>query len=94
MVTYRSVRESAARKVELRDATSKYVELANIQFRGGYIGYIDVLDAQRRYLDAQISLSNAVRDEHLALVALYKTLGGGWQFDEEIPQPETAKKKE
>lgn len=94
LVTYRSVRESAARKVELRDATSKYVELANIQFRGGYIGYIDVLDAQRRYLDAQISLSNAVRDEHLALVALYKTLGGGWQFDEEIPQPETAKKKE
>ena len=94
LVTYRSVRESAARKVELRDATSKYVELANIQFRGGYIGYIDVLDAQRRYLDAQISLSNAVRDEHLALVALYKTLGGGWQFDEEIPQPETTKKKE
>lgn len=87
LVTYRSVRESAARMVTLREAASKYVELANIQFRGGYINYIDVLDAQRRYLDAQISLSNAVRDEHLALVNLYKTLGGGWSLDEEIPLP-------
>ena len=40
--------------------------------------YIDVLDAQRRYFDAQIGVSNAVRDEHLALVDLYKALGGGW----------------
>lgn len=87
LVTYRSVRESAARMVTLREAASKYVELANIQFRGGYINYIDVLDAQRRYLDAQISLSNAVRDEHLALVNLYKALGGGWSLDEEIPLP-------
>ena len=40
--------------------------------------FIDVLDAQRRYFDAQIGVSNAVRDEHLALVDLYKALGGGW----------------
>lgn len=92
LVSYRSVRESAALKVALRDAASKYVELANIQYRGGNIGYIDVLDAQRRYLDAQISLSNAVRDEYLALVQLYKTLGGGWQLDEEIPVPEYPQK--
>ena len=29
-----------------------------------------------RYFDAQIGLNNAVRDEHLALVQLYKALGG------------------
>ena len=28
-------------------------------------------------------LSNAVRDEHLALVQLYKALGGGWELEEE-----------
>ena len=32
----------------------------------------------RKYFDAQIGLSNAVRDEYLALVDLYKALGGGW----------------
>lgn len=78
VVTYRNVRKTAALKVALRDAARKYVELANLQYRSGSINYIDVLDAQRRYFDAQIGLSNAVRDEHLALVQLYKALGGGW----------------
>lgn len=78
VVTYRSARQTAALKVTLCDAARKYVELARLQYRGGSINYIDVLDAQRRYFDAQIGVSNAVRDEHLALVELYKALGGGW----------------
>lgn len=78
VITYRGVRQSAALKVNLRDAARKYVELAQLQYRGGSINYIDVLDAQRRYFDAQIGVSNAVRDENLALVELYKALGGGW----------------
>lgn len=82
VLTYRKARETAALKGNLRDAALKYVELAHLQYRGGSINYIDVLDAQRRYFDAQIGLSNAVRDEHLALVELYKSLGGGWQAGE------------
>lgn len=78
VTAYRSARSTAALRTNLRDAARKYVDLAHIQYRAGSINYIDVLDAQRRYFDAQIGLSNAVRDEHLALVALYKTLGGGW----------------
>lgn len=79
VVTYRSVRKTARLKSDLCDAARKYVELANLQYRAGSINYINVLDAQRRYFDAQTGLSNAVRDEHLALVQLYKALGGGWQ---------------
>lgn len=82
VVTYKNAREAATRKIELRDAARKYEELVRLQYPGN-INYIDVLDAQRRYLDAQIGLSNAVRDEHLALVQLYKVLGGGWQVEEE-----------
>ncbi len=83
VVSYRKARETAMLKKTLRDAARKYVELAQVQYRGGSINYIDVLDAQRRYFDAQIGLSNAVRDEHLALVQLYKSLGGGWQTADE-----------
>ena len=79
VATYRHVREAAALKGALCDAAREYVRLAHLQYRAGSINYIDVLDAQRRYFDAQIGLSNAVRDEHLALVGLYKALGGGWQ---------------
>ncbi len=68
-------------KVDLRDATVKYVSLAHIQYRAGSLNYIDVLDAQRRYFDAQIAVSNATRDEYLALINLYKVLGGGWKAE-------------
>lgn len=79
VTTYRNVRETTALKISSRNAAQKYVELAELQYRTGSINYIEVLDAQRRYFDAQIGLSNAVRDENLALVQLYKALGGGWQ---------------
>ena len=82
VVNYRSIRTAATLKADLRDAARKYVDLARLQYQAGSINYIDVLDAQRRYLDAQIGLSNAIRDEHLALVQLYKVLGGGWQIAE------------
>lgn len=76
---YRHVRQTRMLKDNLRDAAVKYVQLAHLQYRGGTLNYIDVLDAQRRYFDSQIEVSNALRDEYLALISLYKVLGGGWQ---------------
>ena len=35
------------------------MDLAQLQYINGVIGYIDVLDAQRSYFDAQVGLSNA-----------------------------------
>ncbi len=77
--SYKNVHETAIRRSELRDASLKYVELAHLQYRAGSLAYLDVLDAQRRYFDAQVGLSNAICDEYIALVNLYKVLGGGWQ---------------
>lgn len=83
IVGYRRSVETRQLKSALCEAAGKYVRLATLQYRAGTLNYIDVLDAQRRYFDAEIGLSNAVRDEYLALVALYKSLGGGWQTDME-----------
>lgn len=79
LVRYHNARKATELKNELREAALKYVELATFQYKYGDIKYINVLDAQRRYFDAQIGLSNAVRDEYIALVQLYKSLGGGWR---------------
>ena len=78
VIAYRKAREATAAKNELMKATKRYVELAHLQYRAGTISYIDVLDAQRRYLDAEIGLSNSMRDAMLAMITLYKSLGGGW----------------
>lgn len=77
IAVYSSVRQTVERRTELRDAAFKYVTLTNRQYIGGTISYIDVMDSYRRYFDAQISLINAVRDEYLAMINLYKALGGG-----------------
>ena len=67
---------------ELRDsyekASKSAMELAQLQYLNGVIAYLDLLDVQRGYFDAQISLSNAIRDKQIMLVNLYKALGGGW----------------
>lgn len=78
IITFRKVREAAALKIDLRNAAKKYVDLAHIQYTGGTLNYIDLLDAQRRYFEAQTGVNNAVRDEYIAMVNLYKALGGGW----------------
>ena len=78
IVAYNKYHDNYRVKVDLRDAAAKYVKLAWLQYRGGTLNYTDVLDAQRRYFEAQIGVSNALRDEYLALINLYKALGGGW----------------
>ena len=77
--TFQEMRRTARLRMELRDAAAKYVNLANMQYTGGSINYIDVLDAHRRYFDARTGYSNAVRDEYIAMIELYKALGGGWK---------------
>ncbi len=67
-----------ARRKKLEAASRKYLKLAELQYINGVTNYIDVLDAQRGYLDAQISLNKAVLDELLSVVYLYKALGGGY----------------
>lgn len=73
--------QTVQKRKELRDAALKYVTLANKQYIGGTINYIDVLDAQRRYFDAQVNLSNAMKDQYISMIDLYKALGGGWKVD-------------
>lgn len=81
IVNYNKIREVYEVRHNLERSARSYLDLAQLQYINGVINYMDVLDAQRGYLDAQIGLSNAVRDELLAIVGLYKALGGGWQTD-------------
>lgn len=78
VITYQTAQENVVLKRNLLNASRKNVELTRFQYIDGAINYLDLLDAQRKYFDAQIALSDAVRDEHLSFIALYKSLGGGW----------------
>lgn len=77
ITSYRGYMENRQLMNELCEAAAKYVKLATLQYRGGTLNYIDVLDAQRQYFSAQTGMNRAVRDEYLAVIQLYKSLGGG-----------------
>lgn len=79
IITFRKVQEIYASWLRLEQAAKSNVDLARLQYINGVISYLDLLDAQRSYFDAQIGLSNAIRNKQLSIVTLYKALGGGWQ---------------
>jgi outer membrane protein, multidrug efflux system len=60
--------------VALREA----VRLSLASYDAGVSNYLDVLDAQQQLYPAETSLAQTQRDQLLAVVNLYKALGGGW----------------
>jgi len=59
-------------------ASDKAAELARKRFQGGLIDFLEVLDAERTALSAELLLSQSRTDTATSLVAVYKALGGGW----------------
>ena len=82
IVDFNKIKEVYQLRLKLERSAKTYVDLAQLQYINGVINYMDVLDAQRGYFDAQIGVSNAIRDELIAVVNVYKALGGGWQIEE------------
>lgn len=85
LITSGKNREIRQSRKNLEEAARSALDLATLQYINGIINYLDVLDAQRNYFDAQIGLNNAIRDELLATVQLYKVLGGGAERSEAPP---------
>ena len=52
--------------------------LAEIRYRGGATNFLEVLDSETRAFSAQLGLAQADLTERLALVQVYRALGGGW----------------
>jgi outer membrane protein, multidrug efflux system len=64
-------------------ASDKAADLARKRFDGGLIDFLEVLDAERTALSAELLLSQSRTDSATSLIAVYKALGGGW---ETLPQ--------
>lgn len=57
-------------------------DLADLRYRKGLVTYLDVLDAQRTVLDAELAFVQTERARLTDMVALFKAVGGGWQPDQ------------
>ena len=61
-------------------ASDKAADLANKRFQGGLIDFLEVLDAERTALSAELLLSQSRTDAATSLIAVYKALGAGWNL--------------
>lgn len=79
LIAYRKNQEFRAQEELLTRSAEDATRLADSRYRGGVTSYLEVLDSDTRYFDAQIGLAQAQLNERLAMVQLYNALGGGWQ---------------
>lgn len=82
-------RELAARAMQVRAARSAS-ELSRARYDGGVTDYLEVLDSERSLFNAQLAASQVRRLELVALVQLYRALGGGWTPDDVDGAPAVA----
>jgi len=79
LVEHQKRREFRIQQEALVVAARDAARLANIRYTGGVSSYLEVLDSERQLFDAELAEVRTYRDELLAVVRLYKALGGGWQ---------------
>ena len=79
LVEYQKVREIRGQQQLLVATLQDRSRLSYIRYRGGVDTLLNALDADRDLFAAELGLAQTRRNELLALVQLYRALGGGWQ---------------
>ncbi|MBC3874437.1 efflux transporter outer membrane subunit [Undibacterium flavidum] len=59
-------------------AVRETFRLSNLRYQSGYSAYVEVLNAQRDLMQAEIAAIDSQRAKLSSGVALYKAVGGGW----------------
>ena len=75
-------RREAERRAQLRrelEHSRRALDIARSRYKTGVGQFLDVLDAERSYLQAAQDFETSTTNVSLDLVTLYKALGGGWE---------------
>ena len=78
LIAHQKNREIRAERERLVNLSREAFELARLEYLNGTVSYLEVLMAQRELFNAETSLVQTQRNQLLAVVQLYKSLGGGW----------------
>lgn len=87
LVDQAKTREQVAAQRRQVEALGRYAHLARLRYDNGYTSYIEVLDAERSLFQAQLQLAQTQGQLYVALISLYKAMGGGWVDIAELNAP-------
>ena len=79
LIAYQKTQEFRVEQDKLAQAAEQAAQLSEIRYRGGVTNYLEVLTNETTVFTAERGLAQANLAQRLALVQLYKALGGGWQ---------------
>ena len=74
--------EHLARSSQLKSAQNA-AKLSRARYEEGVTPYLEVLDSERSLFKAEIGESESLQRYLSSIVLLYKSLGGGWQIDQD-----------
>jgi outer membrane protein, multidrug efflux system len=76
------ITQRAALKSQV-DALRESVDLSLDRYNAGRASYFEVLEAEQQLFPSEDLLAQTQRDQLVAVVSLYKALGGGWNLKDE-----------
>ncbi len=79
LIAYQQNQEYRAQEEQLARAAEDASRLSGQRYQAGTTSYLEVLTNETNYLSADLGLAQAHLNELLALVQIYKALGGGWE---------------
>jgi multidrug efflux system outer membrane protein len=79
LIAYRQNQEFRAQQELLAHSAQDAAQLSGKRYEAGTTNYLEVLTNETNYLTAELGLAQARLNELLALVQIYKALGGGWE---------------
>ena len=80
LISHRRFDEERVEQAEAVNAGREAVAVATDRYKEGKASYYEVLEAQQQLFPAENALSQIEAGRRLAVVQLYKALGGGWSL--------------
>lgn len=80
-ISLTQIRQRAEQATAVGDAlaeSTKATDLIRAAYERGALSYLELLDAERTRLQAELATARITAQRHLATVRLIKALGGGW----------------
>jgi multidrug efflux system outer membrane protein len=93
LVLHRQTWQRSAIRERQLEALRAHARSALKRYEGGYSSYLEVLDADRSTYVGEVLQNQTRRDQYIALISVYKAMGGGWSVSEPPLTAPTAKAK-
>lgn len=93
LIALKKLKEEQEEEKKHLTILTDYINFAQSRFETGYTEYLTVLDSQRQLYRAEMNYAQTQSQSFIALVNLYKVMGGGWvtKAEELIEKPSEMK---